>query len=184
MPCEDDSLGNMDTPSVDPAETLVRQIKEGSGQPLFFDDSRYPQPVVHRSLFRPTLNDQDGLSLIRLRFRSEAWAAFRPTTPDQRYRLARLFPAKLIECGRASGLEWLHFEPSSDELDDEHGKPWAHCVVSEINALAYNNKSDPESKKRILTWAERVANQVSRDDVTGPYDRPVPGIDPYRPAPA
>lgn len=183
MPNHDDSVGGLDTPPVGNDETLVRQIKPGTN-PLFFDDSRYPLPVLHWSLFKPAPGDQDGLSLIRLRLRSDVWAAFRPTTQDQRYRLARLFPAKLIECGRASGLEWLHFQPSADDLDDEHGQPWAHCVVSEINARDYNDKSDPESKKRILTWAGLVAKQVSRDDVTGPYERPVPGIDPYRPAPA
>jgi hypothetical protein len=180
MTSHGDSFAGIATPPVDNDETLVRQIKPGTN-PLFFDESRHPLPVLHWSLFRPAPGDQDGLSLIRLRFRSEAWAAFRPMTPDHRFRLARLLPAKLVECGRASGLEWLHFQPSADDLDDEHGQPWAHCVVGEINAIAYNDKTDPESKKRILTWAERVANQVSRDDITGPYDRPVPGVDPYRP---
>ena len=181
MPGADAASPGVNTPQVDNTETIVRQVKEGGGQPLFFDESRYPKPVLDRCLFRPSPQDDDGLSTIRLQFRSEVWAAFRPQAPDQRFRLARLLPAKLIECGRAAGFEWLTLNPSPDDLDEQHGVPWAHCVVTEINARDYNNKSDPELKKRILTWAESVSKQVSREDVSGPYDHPVPGRDAYRP---
>jgi len=56
------------TPPVNATEVLVRQVKEGGGNPLFFDTTRAPQPVLDRSLFIPQANDTDGLSLIRLRY--------------------------------------------------------------------------------------------------------------------
>lgn len=167
------------TPEVDFTETLCRQVKEGGGQPLFFDESRYPKPVLNRALFLPNRQDVDGLSLIRLRFRTERWAAFRPTTPDQRFLLARLNPEMLAQCGAEAGLDSLTIEPDPDALDDEHGEPWAHCVVREINVVAY--KENPEARKQISSWANLVSTRVAREDVSGPYDPPVAGTDPYRP---
>ena len=71
-----DSAGEV-TPPVDGAEIVARQIKEKGGEPLYFDTARAAPPFVHRSLFLPSRNDASGLSLIRLRHRSEVWAAFR-----------------------------------------------------------------------------------------------------------
>lgn len=172
------------TPGIEQTETLVRQIKEGGGNPLFFDSSRAPKPVLDRSVFLPSRADTDGLSLIRVRYRSETWAAFRAETPDQRHRLARLAPSVLLDCARHAGLEWLTFEPSPDDLDREHGEPWAHCVAKEINRVAYDDKTDPDAKKRIFTWAESVSKSLMLADVTAVYPRPVTGRDNYRPEPA
>jgi hypothetical protein len=169
------------TPPVNATEVLVRQVKEGGGNPLFFDTTRAPQPVLDRSLFIPQANDTDGLSLIRLRYRTEVWAAFRKETPDQRYRLARLLPSTLMQCARIAGVEWLNFTPSPDELDREHGEPWAHCVAKEINIVAYKDAGDPDAKKRIRTWAEQVSRLVAAADITGPYPPPNPVNDSYRP---
>jgi hypothetical protein len=182
MSAADDEAGlGSKTPPVDATEVLVRQVKEGGGNPLFFDTSRAPKPVLHRSLFMPQANDTDGLSLIRLRYRSEVWAAFRKETPDQRYRLARLLPSELMRCARIAGLETLNFTPTPDELDRERGEPWAHCVANEINIVAYKDAGDPHVKKRIFTWAEQVCRLVSTTDITGPYPPPDPGKDSYRP---
>jgi hypothetical protein len=170
------------TPPVEANEIVVRQIKEGGGQPLFFDATQASPPVVHRSLFLPSPKDVDGLSMIRLRYRGEAWAAYRSETPDQRYRLARLLPSSLIECARAAGIEWLHFNPAPDDLDREHGQPWAHCNVQEINRRDYDNKSDPAAKMRIMTWADKVSKLVALADVSNPYPAPGPQADSYRPA--
>ena len=176
-----EDAGGTNTPRIDGVEIVVRQVKEGAGNPLFFDSSRAPQPVLDRSLFLPTSVDQDGLSFIRLQHRTEVWAAFRPETPEQRYRLARLLPSMLTECARAAGIELLSFTPTPDSLDDEHGEPWAHCVAAEINRVAYEDRSDPDAKKRIKTWAEKVSTLVALEDVTGPYPRPEPATDTYRP---
>jgi hypothetical protein len=173
--------GGTQTPPVEATEVVVRQIREGGGQPLFFDATRATPPVVHRSLFFPSPKDADGLSLIRLRFRAEAWAAFRSETPDQRYRLARLFPSALIDCARDAGIEWLHFHPSPDDLDREHGQPWAHCDVQEINRRDYDNKADPDAKKRIMTWADKVSALITAADVSDPYPAPDQETDRYRP---
>lgn len=180
---DDEPKRDASTPRVDASEPLARQVKEGGGNPLFFDTTRAPKPVLDRSLFLPMRNDTDGLSFIRLRYRSEIWAAFRQETPDQRYRLARLFPSALVDCARAAGIEWLNFEPNPDQLDHEHREPWAHCVAREINVGAYADKSDPEAKKRILTWAEAVSKLVTLADISGPYRRPVATQDNYRPHP-
>ena len=179
---EEDGASSTKTPTVDPDEILVRQIKVGGGRPLFFDETRAAPPFVDRSLFLPSPNDVDGLSLIRLRYRSDVWAAFRSNTPDQRYRLARLLPSALIECARSVGIEWLHFSPSPDELDREHGEPWAHCNVQEIKRKDYENKSDRTAKDRILAWANAVSTSVTLADVSSPFPPPDPAHDRYRPA--
>jgi integrase len=43
------------TPDLDPTETLARQIKDGAGDPIWFDPSR--KPPVAWQLFRPTEKD-------------------------------------------------------------------------------------------------------------------------------
>ena len=173
--------GGTNTPPIVATEIVVRQIPEGRGQPLFFDTTRATPPIVHSSLFLPSRSDVDGLSLIRLRHRAEVWAAFRAETPDQLYRLARLLPSVLNDCARAAGIELLNFTPSPDALDHEHGEPWAHCVAAEINRVAYDDRADPDAKKRIKTWAAKVSTLVALEDVTGPYPRPEPALDRYRP---
>lgn len=179
--CDDDESAGGKTPPVDGAEIVARQIKVGGGQPLYFDTARATPPFVHRALFLPSRNDTSGLSLIRLRHRSEVWAAFRSETPDQRYRLTRLLASALFDIAREAGIEWLHFDPSADDLDRRHGHPWAHCNVREINRADYDNASDPDAKRRILTWAEKVSRFVTLADVSDPLPPPDPAHDRYRP---
>lgn len=179
---DDDDLARDKPPPVDGSEIVARQIKEKGGQPLYFDATRASPRFVHRSLFLPSPKDATGLSLIRLRHRSEVWAAFRSETPDQRYQLARLLVSALTEIARAAGIEWLHFDPSADDLDRQHGHPWAHCNVREINRTDYDNTADPDAKRRILTWAEQVSRSISLADVSDPFPAPDPARDRYRPA--
>jgi len=183
MPAGDEEAysDGTNTPPVEATEMVVRQIKDKGGQPLFFDATRATPPIVHRSLLLPSPKDLDGLSLIRLRYRSEAWAAYRSETPDQRYRLARLLPSALIDCAREAGIEWLHFNPSPDDLDRAHGPPWAHCDVQEINRRDYDNKSDAAAKMRIMTWADKVSALITLTDVSDPYPAPDQETDRYRP---
>jgi hypothetical protein len=93
--------------------------------------------------------------------------------------MARLNPDMLAQCGTEAGLESLTIDPDPDDLDDEHGEPWAHCVVREINVVAY--RANPETKKQIFSWANLVSMRVERENVSGPYDPPIAGTDSYRP---
>ena len=175
-----DSASELTSP-VDGAELVARQIREGGGEPLYFDTARAAPPFVHRSLFLPSRNDASGLSLIRLRHRSEVWAALRSETPQHRYRLTRLLASALIEMAREAGIEWLNFDPSADDLDRQHGHPWAHCNVREISRTDYDNSADPDAKRRILTWAEKVSRFITLADVSAPFPPPDPAHDRYRP---
>ena len=166
----------MHTPAVTSNELLLRQIGPG-GNPIFFDSSKCPP--VHPSVFRPTEKDADGLSLIRGRFRTDVWAAYRMEQPSVRFRLARLSVSRLSNVAVALGIPELSFPTSPDGLDRLHGEPWAHCVVSEINRTAY--EADRETKKRIKEWALAVAQSIAIDDVVGPYDEPTEDQHPYRP---
>jgi len=165
----------MARPTVEPEETLDRQIGPG-GDPIWFDPDR--QPPVYHAAFLPSAQDHDGLSLIRSRFRTEIWAAYRPEQPEQRFRLARLPVRQLVERARQAGFPDLHFNPSPDQLDREHGEPWAHCVASQINRVDYDG--DKETKMRIKQWARNVAETLPIGGIEGPFDRPS-GADPYRP---
>jgi len=178
---EEEGSSGTKTSAIEVSEIVVRQIKEGGGEPLFFDETRDTPPAVHWSLFRPSRSDVDGLSLIRLRHRANVWAAFRAETPDQRYRLAHLLPSSLRELARIAGIEWLTFSPSPDNLDHQQGEPWAHCVVADINRRDYDNKLDLHAKKRIDSWAKAVSNLVTLVDITGPYPPPDLTVDSYRP---
>ena len=165
----------MPTPPVTNDETLYRQIGVG-GNPIYFDPSR--QPPIHRSLFLPSPNDSDGLSLIRARFRAAAWAAFRVEHPEVRYRLAQLLAAELEHHGQNVGFSDFPIESTSDALDDKHGPPFAHCVAIRINRVDYD--SNAEKKKLIKEWALRVSDCLTRTAIIGPFAMPVDG-DAYRP---
>ncbi len=60
-----------------------------------------------------------------------------------------------------------------DELDEKYGKPWAHCVIKEVNIIDYNKK-DKESKMRIKTFAKLMSEQSLDIEVRGPYLRHSP----------
>lgn len=166
----------MATPTVRPAaETLYRQLSP-AGDPIWFDPER--QPPIYHAAFLPSSQDSDGLSLIRSRFRSEVWAAYRPEQPPTRFRLAHLFGGQLVDLAQRAELPNLHFAPSPDGLDNDHGEPWAHCVAVEINRDLYDR--DRATKKRIKEWARAVAASLSVRQVSGPFNPPTEA-DSYRP---
>jgi hypothetical protein len=165
----------MPTPDIDAAEVLFRQIGSG-GNPIYFDPSR--TPAIHQSRFLPTKQDIDGLSLIRSRFRTHIWAAYRPEKDSERFRLACLKVDTLRQKATQVGLSSLSFNATADSLDERFGAPWAHCVAAEINYTTYSG--DSEAKKRIKEWAMKVAEMLTVDDVIGPFDKPTQS-DPYRP---
>ena len=165
----------METPDVDSSETLYRQVSPG-GNPIYYDGEK--EPPVHWSLFIPSKRDTDGLSLIRARFRTKPWAAYRAEKPSTRHRLALIRAGFLRDVAEAVGIGALHCDPSPDVLDEQYGEPWAHCVAREINRDAYD--SDGEAKKRIKSWAYQVAASLSNTDVEGPFESPAEQ-DAYRP---
>ena len=166
----------MPTPSIESNEVLYRQIGPG-GNPIYFDPTR--NPPVHHSRFLPTSNDTDGLSLIRSRFRSEIWSAYRLEQPAARFRLAALQALRIQQLASDLGFQTLSFTSTADGLDAKFGEPWAHCVVVEINRADYD--TDSVVKKQIKEWAMGMANLVTNQDVVGPLHE-LTDDDPYRPA--
>jgi hypothetical protein len=164
------------TPDVESSEILARQIKDGAGEPIWFDPSRTP-PLAWQ-LFRPTNSDGEGLSMIRLRHRSEPWAAYRPTQPDIRFRLARMIVDDLGLIAISVGIGGFGVKTDPDELDNEHGEPWAHVLLSAINRKAYD--ADAAQKLKIINWLKAVAAAIPLLEITDLFDRPGAGIL-YRP---
>lgn len=164
----------MTTPAVDSTETLYRQVPPG-GNPIYFDPNGGP---LARTLFLPSRADRDGLSLIRSRFRSRVWAAYRPQRPTTQYRLASVVAATLADCALEADLGDLHVDPSPDALDERFGEPWAHCVVREVNRPDYEDNAD--RKAQIKEWALAVAKTIPPDQVSPAYGVPS-NDDPYRP---
>jgi len=165
----------MPTPNVDSQEVLYRQISPG-GTPIYFDPGR--APLVHQAVFFPSHQDTDGLSLIRSRFRTEIWAAYRAEKPASRFRLAKLQAGDLQNVDTQVGFSNHDYRPTTDELDERFGEPWAHCVATHINRADYDQ--DPNAKKRIKEWALSVAQRIHRDSVSGPFPEPEDSV-PYRP---
>jgi hypothetical protein len=168
-------MGFMATHPVELSEPLRRQVGLG-GNPIYFDATRAP-PILHYSLFLPGRDDADGLSLIRARHRTPIWSAFRPETPDVRYRLACLTADDVAHRARVVGFG-VTFDLSPDSLDHRFGEPWAHCVVREINRTAYD--TDKEAKRRIKDWAHQIVEQIAPSDVIGPFAEPTDAA-PHRP---
>lgn len=165
----------MNTPKVNEDEMLYRQIGPG-GDPIYFNPDR--NPPIHQSRFIPTSADTDGLSLIRSRFRTEVWSAYRLEQPSVRFRLAVIQAELLRRIALDSEFESLSYRVSADGIDDRFGEPWAHCVVAEMNRANYD--SDVETKKKIKEWALRATKLIKKEDVIGPFDAPTDD-DPYRP---
>ncbi len=165
----------MPTPAVDEKEVLFRQVKPG-GDPIFFDPDR--KPAVHRAVFLPSNDDADGLSIIRSKFRSPVWSAYRPEKPCVRFRLACLRIPDLLQVADDCGIQQLNYQTTPDVLDQRHGEPWAHSVIAEINRRDYN--SDQDAKKRIKEWAFHLAESLANHDIIGPFDEPR-DCDQYRP---
>lgn len=165
----------MPTPNVDANEILFRQIGPG-GTPIYFDPTR--TPVVHQSSFLPTSGDRDGLSLIRSRFRTDIWSAYRLEKPTVRFRLATLQANHLQRLALDLGFHKMSYVASADSLDSKFGEPWAHCVVMEINRVDCDK--DLDAKKRIKEWAMGVANLITNQDVVGPFQEPCDNH-PHRP---
>jgi len=165
----------MSTAPVDENELLFRQVSPG-GDPIYFDETRKP-PVFH-VVFLPGREDHDGLSMIRNKFRTEIWSAYRLERTTVRYRLACLNVSELNRMSNERGTSDLTYNPSPDGLDNQHGEPWAHCCIAEINKTIYD--SDQDAKKRIKEWARHVSDWLSRDSIIGPFREPTEA-DPYRP---
>ena len=165
----------MPTPDVDSQEVLYRQISP-NGTPIYFDPNR--APPIHQSVFLPSHQDTDGLSLIRSRFRTEIWAAYRTEKPTVRFRLANLQAGELRNFDTRLGFPSHEYRPTTDGLDERFGEPWAHCVATHINRTDY--EQDSNAKRRIKEWALAVAQGLDPDAVNGPFAEPVDGV-PYRP---
>ncbi len=91
--------------------------------------------------------------------------------PSQNQHLRRI--------ARDCGIYALSYLPTPDELDNQHGVPRAHCVITEINRTDYD--SDTTAKKRIKEWALGVADFLGENDIVGPFEKPA-DHDHYRPA--
>lgn len=165
----------MTTPPVEDDEVLLRQVGEG-GNPIYFDPNRKP-PVVH-ALFLPTTADTDGLSMIRKKWRTEVWAAYRKERPQMRFRLAPVEVKQLREYARQAKIASFKIGSTPDVLDEEFGPPYAHCVLVSINRTDY--ETDPAAKRKIKEWARLVANGLQPLHILGPYEAPS-SSDPYRP---
>jgi len=166
----------MPTPAVEPNEVLYRQISTG-GSPIYFDPNR--APLVHSAALLPSHQDTDGLSLIRSRFRSAIWAAYRAEKPAVRFRLVALQARELRQLDSTGQFPNPNYLPTTDGLDERFGEPWAHCVAIHINRADYEN--DRNAKVRIKEWALAVANGITLDSICGPFDEPGDSV-PYRPA--
>lgn len=165
----------MSTPPVEPDETLYRQLTPG-GKPLYFDPTRNP-PVL-AAVFIPGTADIDGLSMIRARYRSPVWAAFRPNRPETRFSLATCAVSALRDIALRCGFTSWPCIPDPDELDGRFGEPWAHCVLGCVNRSDY--ESDHNTKKQIKQWAKWVAESLGPQNIARPFSPPTDD-DPYRP---
>lgn len=165
----------MQTPYVDESELLLRQLGPAAN-PIYFDAAR--KPPVHQAAFLPSRKDADGLSFIRGVFRSDVWAAYRSEQPTVRFRLARMEASSLNQVADDCGIEGFNFQPTPDELDNQNGPPWGHCVATKINRRDYD--ADDAAKRRIKEWALGVANLFAVHDVIGPFEAPTQN-DQYRP---
>ena len=116
--------------------------------------------------------------MIRKRYRTEIWTAYRLEQPTIRFLLAHLVASELNRISNEGPIPSLTYEPSPDGLDDVYGEPWAHCCITEINRTVYD--ADPDAKKRIKEWALQVSDRLSRDSIIGPFPEPT-DADPYRP---
>jgi hypothetical protein len=166
----------MTTSDVESTEMLVRQISRG-GVPLYIQEDR--TPLVHQAAFLPSREDTDGLSMIRDRFRARIWSAFRPQRVEVRYILALLRAEDLLLIAQDVGLGGLSFSATPDELDNQFGCPFAHCVANEINRRDY--EASKVQKIKIKNWAEGVVAGIDKSTVVGPFPKPRKGQDPYRP---
>lgn len=166
----------MPVPADDDNAILYRQVGKG-GDPIYFDPTR--SPVVHQSLFLPSKNDSDGLSLIQSKYRSKIWAAHRPENSNGQFRLACLQCGNLRQMGLNAGFEKLTLVPCPDALDLVNGSPYAHCVIEEINRVKYD--TDQAEKIKIKEWSLQVANSLSDYDILGPFQAPT-DQDAYRPS--
>lgn len=165
----------MPTPDVESDEVLYRQISPG-GTPIYFDPNRTPR--VHSAALIPSHQDADGLSLIRSRYRSVIWAAYRAEKPTVRFLLASLPFGELSHLDTKREFLNPKYLPTTDGLDERFGEPWAHCVATHINRTDYDN--DRNLKVRIKEWALAVANGIATDAIFGPFDEPDDRV-PYRP---
>ncbi len=159
-----------------PNERFYRQVGRG-GNPTYYEEGRGPS--IHSSVFLPNRCDIDGLSIISCQYRRHIWAAFRKENPDERYRLIVLEYGLINSIAHEVGLGDLHVTPTPDSLDCDFGEPWAHCIIQEINRQVYDK--DVEIKKKIKSWAQLVANNIQSPSVIGPFAKPEPGVDQYRP---
>lgn len=165
----------LSTPTFDEGEIAFRQIPPG-GSPVFYCDGRVPP--VHRSLFLPSARDHDGLSMCRNRFRAITWCAFRVEKSETRFQLARVTIGQLNRACHEVGIADARLQATPDELDRQHGEPWAHFVVGAINRLEY--ETSEIAKKAIKEWALQMAEWIGESEILGPFRIPNED-DSYRP---
>lgn len=167
------------TPAVIPDETIARQIKDGAGDPIFYDPDRLSYPLAPE-VFRPSPKDGSGLSMIRLRFRASQWAAHRPSEPHSRFRLAGIPAERVSTIGVAVGLDPFPFLQDPDELDALHGPPWGHVLLPAVNRAQYD--ADKQAKERMQSWARKLASSIGPEEISEVISPPTEGVDPYRPS--
>lgn len=163
------------TPLPEDNENVARQLPPG-GSPKIVDFGN--STPVHSSIFIPTDRDVDGLSMIRLRFRSKEWASHRREKPNVAFMLAIKKLSDLSSIAISAGFESFDFSPSPDALDREYGEPWAHFVASQINRRDYDNKIGEKAK--IKTWAKLVCQAISIQEIISPPNQPLSSFE-YRP---
>ena len=148
-------------------EDLYRQVPP-NGDPPFFQAQGSPK--IHPATFRPGRSDLDGLSMLRAECRSLQWAAYRVEQPDKRFRVAQLPFRVLSQFAQDVGFDAFDVQVTPDQLDHQFGKPFAHCVLVQINRPDYDRS--PEVKKRIREWTERVVQALTDERIHGPFDAP------------
>lgn len=154
---------------------FYRQIKPNAN-PLFYDPLK--RPPVFFTLFLPTRQDIDGLSLIDATRRTPIWAAYRLQLPGVRFRLAEITYGAFQEKASEFNIGLLSFVESPDLIDNEKGVPWAHCTIKNIDITTYD--SDPSFKKKVKEWARAVAFEITQAQIKGPFESPT-CFDQYRP---
>lgn len=156
---------------------LYRQILNG-GKPLYMDSSK--TPCVLHTVFLPTNQDTDGLSMIDADLRTKIWSAHRPERPDKTYYLTLLAYADINVKAIKAELGSLSLKVTPDGVDNITGPPYAHCVVCEVNRTVYDDNS--MVRARIKEWARSIVASLLVSDVEGPFRSPT-DADPYRPTP-
>ncbi len=140
--CEPGSAPHQN-PSISPDEWILRRIH------INHYDPHRPIPIDAAS-FRPSPQDQDGLSFFRERLISAEQVARSARQPAENYIVARYRAGDLFDLG-------LTLTPTNDSDD-----PPGHVVVIELGNSGYN-----ENKRLCKERHKRLAELGSRDVIKG-----------------